>query len=223
MISDSKKILFIHIPKNAGTSVERTVFSDFDFIDSFSDIDLYGYDETLGVNLHHATLNQLIEFNFVSKRKLESYNTFAIVRNPYTRALSGYVWLMRDLKIEDTFENFLLEKGKFSSLSLKSQNKFVLDHFYSQSKFIMINNRIGVKDILRFEKIDVDFHVYMQKIGFDYKISSHFKKNKINKFELMKYLTKKNKEIIREKYKDDFENFDYDKNINNIRYLFGNV
>lgn len=222
MINREKKLLFIHIPKNAGTSIERSLFKDFSFSNNFSKDILFGYDKNTCINLQHATVEQLLEYRYISRKDLCEFNSFAIVRNPFSRALSGYFWLMRDLSIKDSFTNFLLEKGAFSKLNLSFQNKHVLDHFYTQSEFVLVDNNIGVKDLLKFENLPTDFKHYMDKMGFNYKLGGHFKKNNKGKLELMKYLTKENVSIIQEKYKVDFENFGYNPNFNRFIYFFRN-
>ena len=65
MIDQQRNILFIHIPKNAGTSIERDLFPDFDFKGPSSRKALYGFDPELGINLQHATLQQLLDLNLI--------------------------------------------------------------------------------------------------------------------------------------------------------------
>ncbi|MFD0762125.1 sulfotransferase family 2 domain-containing protein [Lutibacter aestuarii] len=219
MIDHRNKVIFIHIPKNAGTSIERTVFNNFDFNLKYSKEYLFGFDNELGINLQHLTLNQMIRFKFITKELLSDYNSFAVVRNPFSRAISGYIWLMKDLQINDTFTNFLLRKGEFTPLKLKKTLRYVEDHFYTQSHFIKLKDEIKIKNILRFETLEKDIKEYNS----NYQLKHHFKKNKKAKIKLVKFFTNRNIKLINEIYKEDFENFNYSKKFNAIKYILGYV
>lgn len=221
MIDRDRNILFIHIPKNAGTSVERTVFDNFAFDGSVSREFLFGYDKKLNLNLQHATVSQLLEHDLVAEAELQQLNSFAIVRNPFTRAISGYIWLLKDLKTEGSFEQFLKQQGPFSKSSLKDAPHFVEDHFYSQSAFIYKNNQRQVKTLLRFEDLDQDFKAFSNKMGWNFELNSHFKKNRKSRWKLAKLLTRENRALIVERYREDFENFGYSKDFNRWKYRMG--
>lgn len=224
MIDRGKKLLFIHIPKNAGTTIERTVFSDYNFKLKYSEKYLTGYDSKLGINLQHARVKDLIENELVSEADIREFQSFAVVRNPFTRALSGYVWLQKDLGISDTFSNFLKMEGEFSEKALSRHSTYVLDHFYTQSSFVTLKGDLVVKNILQFESLSQDFERFNTSISGDYALNTHFKKNrKVNKFKLVKLLTKENMELIKTKYSEDFERFGYPTDFNRLKYLLGSV
>ena len=223
MIDHFKKLLFVHIPKNAGTSVERSIFDEFDFSLGYNKEYLFGFDPELHINLQHATLNQMLENQLISENKLKEYHSFTVVRNPFTRAVSGYTWLMRDRGINDTFANFLLKKGEFAESKLQEHPTYVLDHFFTQTEFIKVENEIQIKEILKFENLQKDFNMYMKKIGLNCKLESHFKKSKTKKSILIKLYTEKNLSIIREVYREDFENFDFSKKFNKLKFFIGYV
>ena len=78
MIIDEHKAIFIHIPKNAGTSIE-TLFANSSFrIQPYK----------------HANIHEI-------KRKFlelyDSHRKFTIVRNPYDKMVSWYFYLKRNL------------------------------------------------------------------------------------------------------------------------------
>lgn len=223
MIDHKNKMLFIHIPKNAGTSIERTVFKDYNFNTKYSSTFLLGFDNQHNINLQHATLSELLQYHFISNDILDTYNSFAVVRNPYSRSVSGYNWLMKDLKISDTFSNFLLRKGAFAEEKLKQNKALVLDHFYTQTKFVEIDGEIKIKDILKFERLKDDFINYMHKIGLDCQLNLHFKKNKKNKLKTLKLFTKENISLIQDIYKEDFQNFGYNKKFSKLSFILGHV
>lgn len=221
MIDHNNKLLFIHIPKNAGTSIERTVFSSYDFKNKFDEDFLIGYSSKFKINLQHATIAQLLEFNLITNEILEDYNSFAVVRDPFTRSISSYFWLMKDLKIRDSFDNFLKEKGEFSRSNLSKYNIHVEDHMLNQSEFIFHNGKVRVKEILRFENLSKSFNNYMLSINNSAKLNSHFKKNKKNKLKTLKLFSKENIRQIQKRYEEDFVNFNYSLEFNRLKYFLG--
>jgi hypothetical protein len=223
MIDHKRKILFIHVPKNAGTSIERTVFTNYDFNNKYSLEYLIGYDKKNMINLQHATLKELIDFKYISENILNEYHSFAVVRNPFTRAISGYIWLLNDLGIEESFSNFLKRKGEFSTEKLTNHSTYVMDHFYTQSEFLTYKGNIAVKSILKFERLDKDFKKFNAEINGKYFLNIHFKKNKKKRRKLLKLFTEENLELIRDRYSEDFDNFGYTKKISKLKFLLGYV
>lgn len=219
MIDHKNKILFIHIPKNAGTSIERTVFNDYNFENKNDGDYLIGYSSEFKINLQHATINELLQFNLITEEVLEQYNSFAVVRDPFTRSISSYFWLMKDLKIEDSFKNFLLEQGQFSKENLSKNKIQVKDHMYTQSAFLKCNDEIKVKKILRFEDLPYAFNDYMDVIGNEAKLTMHYKKNKKSLFKIIKLFNEDNVKLIQERFEEDFINFDYKMDFNRLNFF----
>jgi len=221
MIDHQRKILFIHIPKNAGTSIERDLFPSFDFKGAYSKDALYGFDAELGLNLQHATLAQLLGKHLITEHQLQGYTSFAVVRNPFTRAISGYKWLLKDLKTEGTFEEFLTQSGAFSEGRLSEAPHYVADHFLTQSDFIAQAGRIRVDHVLRFEHLKQDFGRLAHSKGWDAHLDNHFKKNRQKRWELARLMTPKIQALIVERYREDFELFDYSTRFNKWKYILG--
>ena len=69
---DKYKCIFIHVPKVAGTSIERSIF------------------ETNKWLIGHVKASDYIR---IDKNKFESYFSFGFVRNPYDRVVSAYHYL----------------------------------------------------------------------------------------------------------------------------------
>ena len=108
MISDYHKCIFIHIPKTAGQSIER-VFLDLNNLDWSSRSNLllrYNPDLSKGPpRLAHLTASEYIEYNYISKENFNQYFKFAIVRDPWERIVSHYLYMVPDKKID--FYSFL--------------------------------------------------------------------------------------------------------------------
>ncbi|ECQ7109952.1 sulfotransferase family protein [Campylobacter jejuni] len=193
---DKYGCIFIHVPKVAGTSIERVVFE--------TDKWLVGHVRALDY------INQ-------DKNKFESYFSFAFVRNPFDRMVSAFHylkkgggndydknWANENLKDFDTFEQFVLAL----------QNKNVKDkilswqHFTPQYKFICDENKnILVNFIGKLENINNDFKIVKNELNFDRNlIHSNSSKHEI----FSNYYNEKTYNIIAGLYKEDFALFDYD-------------
>ena len=90
-ISHKLKTIFIHIPKNAGESIENA-------------LEIYGVEENdptkrfwgvinNSIVLQHLTANDLK--NNLSEDIWKNYFKFAVVRNPWSKAVSEYNWYLR--------------------------------------------------------------------------------------------------------------------------------
>ena len=78
-VNDKKKLVFIHIPKNGGTSVVKSLDEDWKKI---------SVTDCFPPNDHHAKQNQ------IHTDKYDDYHFFAISRNPWARMLSLYQFLV---------------------------------------------------------------------------------------------------------------------------------
>ncbi len=85
MIIEEHKAIFIHIPKNAGTSIE-TLFANNSFkIQPYKHADIY------------EIKNKFPEI-------YDSYRKFTIIRNPYDKMVSWYFYLKKNLGDYDVIE-----------------------------------------------------------------------------------------------------------------------
>ena len=104
VISDKYKYIFFHIPKNAGVSVSNMLLNNEKklklkhFLTYFTSY-IWGKNNNFYISKKD---NKLIKFNshitcydffnLFQKNEFENYFKFAIVRNPYDRAVSRYVY-----------------------------------------------------------------------------------------------------------------------------------
>jgi len=223
MISHKHKCIFIHIPKCAGTSVEK-VLGHFD-----------GFTGESGAQDHRA-LRMLRESNFslhtfksvenlmvylrgvkyykknltnnnnrirVNHQQFEDYFKFSIVRNPWSRAFSWYKNVLRDpshrelhgVTEETTFKEFL--KAHAGKWMLRPQAYWMKDY----------NGEIPMDYIGKFEDLpNVLEHISetldLGEITFPHEISGSGEDYR----EQYDDETRKLIEVI---YKEDIERFDY--------------
>lgn len=199
-ICKQNKILFIHIPKCAGTSIAKSlnIYSENNFPPSM-DI-LYG--------IHNNIVLQslcLEYYNQYIRDDLSEYKIITCVRNPYERILSDFMWCDRGFKTILEFCKFikttLQTHKKYDLMSYDS--KYYINHLLPQYEYI--NNTNLHVHILHMENLYNDFKKLFPNINLCHE----------NKTKHEDYLTyfKNNKEcidIINEIYKIDFKTFGYD-------------
>ncbi|EMZ8123811.1 sulfotransferase family 2 domain-containing protein [Campylobacter coli] len=192
---DKYKCIFIHVPKVAGSSIERVIYQ--------TDKWLVG----------HVKASDYTKFD---KDKFDSYFSFGFVRNPYDRVVSAYHYLKNDspdpcdikwgrLHINNlTFEEFILslQDEEFKE-EILSKNYFSFQYKYLCDK----NMNILVNFIGKFEKLDNDFKKILNILR---RKDSLVHINKSKHLNYRDYYNSQTYKIIREIYRDDFEIFDYD-------------
>ncbi len=123
---------FIHIPKNAGTSISRWLIT--------FNKGKWSYQNHHGGK--HFTLDQIRR---VDKKDLGYI--FACIRNPWDRIVSGYFYYRKRKKLQDiTFEQWI-HGGDWGQLN-KAQAQYFQDD--------------EIDHIIRFENIQEDFKIIQQ-------------------------------------------------------------
>ena len=226
MILPNEKLIYIHIPKTGGISVEDFILGEFGYkrsvlsltdgignlrINSKND----GYD-TLYPYMHH-TLPQVI--NIANKTNIEvdnTWNLFSIVRNPYYKFIS-----------ELFFVQYTPLPFHYHTLPQVNKTQLVnnsIDEYFSNKNEINFHSNHSLPQYKFFEGVDLNYKIFkfeegleniMVKLGFEvnnnfphqldmFKIHSTPRPN--YKDVLTPYLV----EIVNEKYAKDFEIFGYD-------------
>ncbi len=163
LISDSKRFIFIHIPRTAGFSVHQALqpwvdHQNLDFRKARWEKDY-----------PHYTAREIREI--AGKETLQEYFKFAFVRNPWDRMLSRYSYLKKfnDHPHEPFNPRGYYPPGTLSflqwlkggephgvhPLDLRPQKKWLVD----------VSGQIGVDFVGRFETLEADFETICQKIG----------------------------------------------------------
>lgn len=195
-IDDNKRALFIHMPKNAGSSIYKAMVEE---------------------GARHICMHIRAER---AKDRLESLGyewdrlyKFSFVRNPFARVASWYLWLKHEVKngrnsekIIDpgTFDNFVKNyRQVYHDVPFESMS---YDIHECQADILSIDGRIAMDYIGRVESIDRDWTYIKSRLGYISNVEHH-KKDDGHKYDSL--FTPYLKKIIRERYAKDFEEFNY--------------
>lgn len=222
MISHQYKCIFIHIPKCAGTSIEKVLghYTLYDgrrkqdhrslrmierpvpyikLLDSDNFID---YLRTIKYYFK-PQLNPYNKFN-LKKDQYSTYYKFTFVRNPWDRAFSWYKNVMRDevhskdlgLVNNISFEDFL--KGNIGVRALRPQTYWIKDY----------NGNINMDFIGKFENLQNDFNVVAETLNLTQFQLPHELKSDNKSYK--EFYSDKTKDIVWDFYKEEIKLFDYE-------------
>jgi hypothetical protein len=198
----TKELKFIHIPKNAGTSIEELgkkynlKWGKYDY----SNLDLKENLSLLPCCYWHNYLFKISDKN----------DYFCVVRNPYDRIKSEYYYRKKknyifELNLNDWINKFL------KNISNVNVNVNVYDcHLIPQYNYIF--DKEGNKKIKHILYLDEKLSKNLKEILNEYDINidvNHFEKRNESKSH-METFSRNSIELINEYYKKDFEYLDYE-------------
>jgi hypothetical protein len=194
-IFEKEKVIFIHIPKTAGTSIGTLFDTNY---------------QKKCFSLDHFKHNTFIEYSNLLKNKINNYTIFSFIRNPYDRILSYFKFhLERDAKLSK-LKNEIVKENNISNqfslyLDLTLNNKILSyknePYLVSRTQTCFLindNNTIDPKiKIFKYENLD--------------KQLPNLPKLNISKSNLLKkdIYNKDNIQIIKKYFLEDFVNFNY--------------
>ena len=230
------KLLFIHIPKTGGDSIESWLFNKYIEngygLSEIKNKDFNYINRSRKNNkraLHHLTIKE-VEYIFKKQNdKLDQFFKFSICRNPYQRFISEFNWryIKKDRKTTITSKISKEEKKKIRSkqdylnllisncskeINCKPMIDKYSDHLFSQSKFIFNeNHKLMINKLFYLE----DFNECIDYIKLKYNIEKKYiQKNRSKK--IIENLNETQKKQIFKIYKIDFYLFNYDPELLSI-------
>lgn len=188
---DYYKCIYVHIPKTGGISVNDA---------------LWGNPGGVHKNMEDYA-------KIFGRKTLDEYFTFTIVRNPWARLVSAWVfmkaggqhardarWAEKHLAGIDDFQIFVQEWVNESNI-----RKGI--HFIPQVDFLKLDGRISVDFIGKLENIRQDFETVKQRIGLPYAQLPH--KNKSAHKDFRDYYTAETRDLVAAVYREDIEQLGY--------------
>jgi hypothetical protein len=219
IINQTYKFIFVHIPKNAGTTATK-ILSDYTH---WCDLELGGtafgeslaeiYHSRFGIGKH--TKAQAIK-KIVGDNVWSEYYKFALVRNPFSRTLSAYRFLKKWKNWQnseimdrfDTFESFVA--SEFFLASGGPDGMFNPQHSW-------VNDGAGnklVNFVGKVEMIEQTIAHISDAIGLNVALASIPHINESGKIdEHLTAYSSISAPIVLKRYEKDFTDFGYEKTI----------
>jgi hypothetical protein len=218
---NNDSIIFIHIPRTAGSYIESALCKKYNYKIKWPIPDkekLFGlleFNKNHFFTLQHLTINEMIKYSFITKN-IENQYIFTIVRHPYDRILSIYNnWFfqynsldffldtLKDLKIEDYSHNGIItERDDFNYKNMTHKIEDIQYFVIPQYYYIMNNDNYNV-NIIKYEE--------MESLNEILELELHFTPLNNLGSDITNGLTDSQKDKIYNIYKIDFEQFNYSK------------
>lgn len=200
-ISHQYKCVFVHIPKNGGSTIE-------DYLDiKGKDRDIEMKITFNGVNAawRHLPAPTIRE---IYPEIYSEYYKFTFVRNPYDRVVSEYFWQNRsNPDLLNNSEEVLVKK--FTSWMYATYKNQSSHKTCQQYRFLYdLDGNFMVDQVFRFENFKTEIKKLLSKLEIKNKENIHANKSRhiIDKNLL---LNEKNKKFIFQKFELDFKLFGY--------------
>ena len=200
MISLVHKVIFIHIPKCAGQSIEETFLNDLQL--NWDDHRyLFGcfekpssWKKNMPDRIAHLTAKEILDFKFLPIEIFNSFYKFSIVRDPVERLVSSWNYLDPEESFEDWVSSKVLSGHKENNYFFKDQTDYLFDE----------NNKSLVDDIVPFKTLGSskhNFYNYLENIS----ALSHRNASKKRDISISEETTK----LIKDLYKKDYKYLDF--------------
>lgn len=213
MICHKKKIIYIHIPKCGGSSLNKFYIhsEQLDWKTPNYDL-LYGWCPKRQIHLQHATSKQLLETELVTQEQWDNYFKFTFVRNPWDRSYSDYFWIKKDCKVEGPFRDYLHASNNFEPfLSKKNINSksYRGDHLQPQMDFFTIDGDYDMDFVGRFEHFQDEVLKLNTILGITEDFHFHEKKNHKKTQHYSFFYNDKRKNMVEDIYNVDINQLEY--------------
>ncbi|MFK5978683.1 MAG: sulfotransferase family 2 domain-containing protein [Rhizobiaceae bacterium] len=208
LLSLSHNFLFVHVPKTGGSSIRHALIpysipkNEGVFRRFSSNLPFREAPQNVRLRIHDTAAWARLK---LGTKTFEELLSFAVVRNPYTRAISYFEYLRQNPKHPQnrvvrnmSFEKYLIWGGQKAK-----QSKHLCD----------LSGNLLVDRVLRFENMAEEFQSICRDIG----VSVELPRINISaQMSLTEYLTPEACELIEQIYTQDFELFKYPKTISSL-------
>ncbi|WP_299410205.1 sulfotransferase family 2 domain-containing protein [uncultured Roseobacter sp.] len=208
MISHQHKVIFVHIPKTGGQSVEHMFLDDLGLSwEERAPLLLRpNQDPKVGPRrMAHLYADEYVSKGHVTQEQFDSYLKFAVVRNPYDRIISEYLYRFQKTPFWKT-----PSAARFLKRTYPDDFSDTARHMMPQTRYVMdANGKLLVDHILRFEEMGEAMADLSEQIFGTRRSLPHRNKTKVDNKAKKAKLRKTLQPQIAQMYQEDFEAFDY--------------
>jgi hypothetical protein len=202
-ICDLEKLVFLHCPKTGGTSIE-SVMPNLRFFDG-----KYKSDNVVPQHLSYVDLLKH------APEEMENYRKFTVVRNPWDRVVSDYIWHVARSKMDMSFLefvkkiDFIIDSVPVWPTDLSTTclyTPFYVGHLLPQ----YVYTGPGVR-VLFFENLKAEFTQMCEEWSLNFSTLPHLNSRKHMPFQDF-YKNENENELVRiilKHYRKDMERFGY--------------
>lgn len=211
MILRDLGVVFVHIPRTAGTSVER-VLDGYDRKPSDPpDYEVaWGWDPSSNRWMQHLTLQEMLMTGLLTRHEFDSFTKFAIVRNPYDRCLSDYQHLRRHVGPIGSFRQMVERGGRWEhALTDRTSRDYRGDHLRQQYDFVTIDGQVAVDFVGRFERLDEVARFLRTTLGDPSVVLPHQNPSMSRAEHYSHFYRNSEIELVAHAYETDLREFDY--------------
>ena len=181
-INHKHKFIFIHIPKNAGTSIRNS-------------LDIQGYDKRVVRRRYpHYTCQEIKDY--CGNKVWNTFHKVSVVRNPYERMVSYYHFH----KSPQYRHPATAQKMEFSEWLHNGLDSRLCR---TQSEYL----NIDINQIIRYESLQEDFNLFCDNIEIPRYTLPHYNTSEHKSWE--HYYTKELKEFVYGIFQVDFDRFGF--------------
>jgi hypothetical protein len=204
VISDRLRCIFIHIPKCAGTSIEDVLWphprGEDELWGGF--VDRYNNRYQTG-GLQHLTA--ALVRDAVGSERFERYFKFTVIRNPWDRAVSQYVFMQRRPDLRELAG--IAEDASFTAYLRAIAAAPAHVQWTAQERFLYdADGRLLVDRIVRFETLDQQIAGVFARLGIEAELPH---RNAGERGEARHYYDDESRALVAQLYAGDIERFGY--------------
>ena len=185
IMSHEYRFCFIHVEKNAGTSITHALSKALK-------IPHFKSRRYSGPLKGRGGLRAIDYINLLGRERYDSYFSFAFVRNPFDRLVSWYCYDNLGLPSFEAWLEYFFEYVKLDQMAYLVDEK----------------GEIAVKFIGRFENLQEDFNKVCDMLGIPHIRLS--RKNVSRRRHYREYYTEKTLQFVKEKLSQEIELFGYE-------------
>ncbi|TVP61456.1 MAG: sulfotransferase family protein [Nodularia sp. (in: Bacteria)] len=172
-ISHRHKFIFVHIPKCGGTSIEKALctFTKLDLMNPrlLSEEEIKEKNLLLGGSLHRLErhLSAIEIKTLIEKQEFEDYFKFSIVRNPFSRLVSFYNFVLKNKNPDHTKlqVKLVLNSVNFKDFVTCALQTEQMDLFFNQYKYICDETQNNLMNFTgKLENLSEDFNYGIKTI-----------------------------------------------------------